>query len=74
MKPYARLSPDAGITKYDPGPDYIRVQFKTPTVYTYTIRSAGADAIAEMKRLADAGKGLSTYIAKNDPPYESKTG
>jgi hypothetical protein len=73
VTPYARLSQNPGVIEYDPGPDFIRVRFQNPTIYTYTIRSAGHAAIAEMKRLAAAGQGLSTYIARNKPPYESKT-
>lgn len=74
MKPYARLSANPGVTEYDDGPDFIRVRFAERTIYTYTNSSAGPSAVQEMNRLAEAGKGLSTYIAHNDPPYESKTG
>jgi len=64
MTPYARLSPGDGS---------IKVRFDKPNIYTYTVRSAGAAAIAEMTRLAHAGKGLSTYINEHKPRYESKT-
>ena len=75
MIPYARLDPKAGVEEYEPGETSIRVRFKNSTIiYTYTNRSAGSPAIKEMNRLATLGKGLSTYIAKNKPSYESKTG
>ncbi len=73
MQPYARLSPNPGVTEYEPGTDFIRVRFKNSTIYTYTVRSAGHVAIAEMNRLAALGKGLSTYIAQHKPLYESKS-
>jgi hypothetical protein len=73
MTPYARLSPDAGVVEFELGSDLIRVRFKSPTIYKYTVASAGADAIAAMKRHAESGKGLSTYIAQHKPTYESKT-
>ena len=75
MQPYARLNPDSGVIAFEPGDNFIRVQFiKSSVIYTYTIRSAGLSAIQEMNRLAIAGKGLATFITQSKPPYESKTG
>jgi hypothetical protein len=50
----------------------IAVQFIDGTIYMYTYHSAGERAIETMKSHAINSNGLSTYIAKNDPPYESK--
>lgn len=71
MQPYGRLSPNAGVTEFEIGMDYIKIRF-TGDVYTYTYRSAGVEAVEDMKVLAQSGAGLSTYIAKNRPDYESK--
>ena len=73
MTPYRRISPDAGVTEYEIGDDFVRVRFKEPAIYKYTTASAGEGSIATMKALAIAGKGLSTYIAQNRPPYESRS-
>jgi hypothetical protein len=62
MKAYKRLSKDSGITHYDILPEGIIVQFNDGKTYLYTFRSAGKKAIARMKTLAAAGKGLSTFI------------
>lgn len=72
MRPYLDISGDSGISAYELRPDAILVLFKTGNVYTYTYKSAGKVAVEEMKRLAEQGHGLATYINQNDPPYASK--
>lgn len=62
MQPYRDIDGDSGVAAYETGPDFIRVQFTTGAVYLYTHSSAGAEHIAEMKRLAAAGDGLNAYI------------
>ena len=65
MKSYKDFDRDSGIAAYDYGPDWIHVQFKTGSVYEYTYSSAGQRNIYEMKRLADLGDGLNSFINKN---------
>lgn len=66
MTPYKNLSGDSGVVEYETGDDFIKVRFKTSNkVYVYTHHSAGATHINEMKRLADIGQGLATYLAQN---------
>lgn len=38
--------------------------------YEYTTKSAGVDVIDQMKTLAKNGRGLNTFINKNNPRYE----
>lgn len=70
MQRYKNLSGKSGVLFFDYGDDFITVQFQSSssysrTTYTYTNQSAGAGHVAEMKRLADRGEGLSAYITKN---------
>ena len=67
---YKNISGDSGVRAYGLGPDYIVVQFtrdkfSRDKMYLYTYESAGSSSIDEMKKLAEGGKGLCTYIAKN---------
>jgi hypothetical protein len=62
MKRYKKLSGDTGIDAYEAGRDFIRIRFEDGGVYLYTDESTGADNIAEMKALAESGKGLCTFI------------
>ncbi len=62
MERYADVDGDSGVTAYEIGPDYIRVQFSTGAVYLYTYASAGAHNIERMKQLAKGGDGLNAFI------------
>ena len=64
MKPYRNASGDSGIAAYEYGPDWIDVWFRgRREPYKYTARGVGAANVNEMKRRADAGKGLATFIS-----------
>lgn len=63
MKRYKNLAGDAGVTAYDIGGDSIDVQFGDEWVYKYTYESAGRSNVEHMKKLAAAGRGLSTFIS-----------
>lgn len=65
MIPYGNRSRHSGITAYEIGPDFIRVQFQSGTSYTYTYDTAGRDHVERMKQLAERGKGLSTFISQH---------
>lgn len=64
MTPYKNLHGNSGVTGYEIGDDYIKVQFDYDAVYLYTIKSTGKKHIAKMKQLAREGNGLSTYISQ----------
>ena len=73
MKTYKDLNRDSGVAKYEYGTNFIRVKFKTGSVYLYTYRSAGQNHIEQMKTLADIGDGLNSYINKYvRKAYEAK--
>lgn len=65
MDRYANRSRDSGVKAYSLGDDYIIVRFVGGDTYCYTYHSAGKRHIEAMKKLALAGKGLSTYISQN---------
>jgi hypothetical protein len=64
MQRYRNLAGDSGVVGYEPGPDFIRVQFTGGEIYLYTYESAGAEAVERMKTLAECGRGLSTFISQ----------
>ncbi len=65
MEEYKNLAGDSGVVRYEIGVDFIRVQFSNNTIYLYTYTSAGRNNIERMKKLAQDGKGLNTFINKN---------
>lgn len=65
MQEYKNLSGDSGVLAFEIGTDYIRVQFKDSRIYKYSYGKAGRLHVDTMKELAIAGKGLSSYIARN---------
>ena len=62
MIQYKNLAGNSGVYGYETSSDSITVEFKTGSIYLYTIISAGAANILQMQRLAVAGKGLGTFI------------
>lgn len=74
MKRYRDTSGDSGVALYGYGDDWIDVVFKSSAViYRYTNSTTGARHVREMKRLADAGDGLSAYISQHvRENYESR--
>ncbi len=74
MQPYGNLAGDAGVTHVDSGADFIRIRFVGGDTYLYTYESAGPDNVEHMKELAEAGKGLSTFISTTiKGMYEAKS-
>jgi hypothetical protein len=65
MKPYSNRGGDSGIVAYEYNATSIRVRFSDHAVYEYTAASAGQSKIDKMKRLADAGEGLNSFINRN---------
>jgi hypothetical protein len=68
-----------GVVAYGIAEDAICVQFAKGAAYVYSYASNGRDQVEQMKALALAGAGLSTYISQHvkdhyeerlDPPVE----
>lgn len=65
MQRYANLSGKSGVKAFALGAGHIDVQFEDDAVYRYTHSSTGKDEVEEMKRLAVAGRGLTSFINRN---------
>ena len=65
MKVYANLGGNSSVRYYEYGINYINVQFKSGSPYTYSYNSAGEFNVETMKRLADSGQGLGSFIMRN---------
>ncbi len=63
MKPYRNAG--SGITGYEYSDRWIHIRFASAAVHAYTKGRIGAKHLAALKKLADAGDGLNTYINKN---------
>lgn len=64
MERYGNLSGNSGVVAYEIGDEHIEVRFHDEVVYTYTYQSAGRGNVEQMKRLAKAGRGLSSFISR----------
>lgn len=66
MERYRNLGGDSGVIAFEIGEGSITVQFKEGKhrYYLYTVASTGAAGIAELQRLAQAGRGLNSYITR----------
>lgn len=65
MKAYRDINGDSGISAYNYGHDWIKVQFKGGNTYEYQASKIGQAHITAMKALADASDGLNSYIMRN---------
>lgn len=64
MKRYRDLSGQSGVVAYEISDDAITVKFRDGDVYLYDYATTGRREVEEMKRLAVAGRGLSTFISR----------
>ncbi|MGQ0826991.1 MAG: hypothetical protein ACT4ON_01220 [Bacteroidota bacterium] len=64
MKLYKKVNKDSGVYAYEIGKDHIKIQFNDGSTYLYTYSHTGKKNIEQMKKLAETGKGLTTYINK----------
>ena len=65
MEKYKNLSRDSSVYAYKIGMNYIDVQFNDGSIYRYSYKSAGASNVEQMKRYAQAGDGLGSFIQRN---------
>ena len=59
---YKNLGKASKVLKYEIRKDAVTIRFTDNTEYIYTNQTAGPENIAKMKTLAQAGKGLGTFI------------
>lgn len=65
MRHYQNLHGQSGVVGYAVADDAILVEFKKGATYLYTATILGKEKFEQMKRLAETGKGLSTFISQN---------
>ena len=66
MTAYANLQGNFGVDEYEITRSAIKVKFIDSTdVYVYSHTRPGKDHVDEMKRRAQAGSGLATYISRH---------
>lgn len=65
MTKYLNINNDSGIEAYEINVDRISVKFKDSSVYVYSYQSAGKENIERMKKLAQSGDGLNSFINLN---------
>lgn len=71
MQSYRNLSGNSGVAAYAVASDALVIRFTNGRVYRYTRASAGARHLTAMIKLAQAGRGLATYISRHhDIDYE----
>jgi hypothetical protein len=62
MHRYKNIDGDSGITAYEGGAVFLRVEFDHRAIYRWTYASAGRQHVEAMKILAARGDGLNAYI------------
>lgn len=65
MTPYRNLSGNSGVVAYSVEETSITVLFRNGSHYRYDHGRPGAAQVEQMKRLAESGAGLSTYISQH---------
>jgi hypothetical protein len=70
---YKNLSGHSGVVSYETTPDSITLTFANGSRYLYSGRRPGRAVVDRMKALADAGRGLSTFVSRDvREDYERK--
>jgi hypothetical protein len=64
MKRYRNLEGHSGVVAYEIDLQKISVEFVSGDIYDYTYGSAGRARVETMKALAEAGRGLATFISR----------
>ena len=64
MKPYGNRGGGSGVIAYDIEDRAIVIRFQNGDTYRYTYERTGQFEVEKMKRLAEAGTGLSGYISR----------
>jgi hypothetical protein len=61
---YANIGGNSGVASYDYGPDWMVVNFTTGSRYIYTLKSTTPESMGYLKKYAQEGKGLNSYIMR----------
>jgi hypothetical protein len=72
MQHYKNLAGNSGVAAFEILSEAIRVRFAKGGTYLYDYGTPGPEHVEEMKKLARAGRGLCTYIARFGGAYAEK--
>ena len=64
IRKYSNKRGTSNVIAYEILPTSIKVQFKAGAWYSYSYSSAGAVHVEQMKKLAENGFGLNSYIQR----------
>ena len=65
MRRYRNSHGNSGVTGFQPGPDYIDIEFRDGRQYRYTYSVPGQREVDTMKQLAESGENLATFINRH---------
>jgi hypothetical protein len=65
MRPYGNSGGESGVRSYETSGRSIVIEFRDGEKYLYNYDMPGKAEVEEMKRLAETGAGLTTYINKH---------
>jgi hypothetical protein len=65
MPRYRNLDGHSGVLRYETTPDSITLTFVDGGRYVYSHERPGRECVERMKALAEAGRGLSTWVAQH---------
>lgn len=65
MQRYGNLTGNSGVTGYEIARDGIIIEFNDGDCYLYNYASTGRKNVETMKRLAETGRGLSTFVSQH---------
>jgi len=60
-----KLNHPTGVSGYEIGDQYIILEFEDKDQYMYNYTHPGKEHVEKMKRLAQIGSGLNTYVSKH---------
>ena len=64
MEHYRNLNGDSGVSAYEIGGDFIKVEFKDGSLYLYNYEKTDQQNVEYMKTLAISGSGLNSFISR----------
>ena len=62
MRRYQNTQCNSGVVAFEPGPDYIDIEFRDGKRYRYTHTIPGQSEVETMNQLAESGHDLATFI------------
>lgn len=65
MRRYGNRHGGSGIVAWEASDDELRVKFRSGEVYVYDADHPGRAHVEAMKRLAERGEGLTSYISRH---------